>query len=164
MIRNSFSQEEFDCSLERGKLIGNTVAAQNSKFPKPQWNSEMGLFIFIAVKTDLMGTKKYSGWDNSCVCNGLCENSHTVWVVKNDATSTPIPRHVPSPAVISLHAPDRTHHFTPECPIGHERSSMAYLTLTPEPAMELDPEPTPPRTTCKSHLHPQGQALPMCLS
>lgn len=91
-----------------------------------------------------MGTKKYSGWDNSCVCNGLCEYSHTVWAVKNEATiNSDSQTHVPSPVVISLHAPDRTRHFTPECPVGHEKSSMADLTSTPELAMELEPEPTP---------------------
>lgn len=69
---------------------------------------------------------------------------HCDEVIENDAiTKSHSPAHIPSAAVISLSAPNRIHHPSPESPGQHEGSSTVDLSLMFEPATNLEPEPMP---------------------
>lgn len=83
----------------------------------------------------------------------LCRSSLTMRVTNYDS---PYPwntwKYPYSTAAISLHAPDRIHHSSPECPGRHKR----FLAHRPRrPATEIKPKPTPVTDHAQEPLPPR---------
>lgn len=124
-LQNSCSLEEY---IEEFLELYNKARLDNETLKQLFWSDDiLGQFFSKFVE--------YALW--------VCRSSLTVGVMEDDAINSDSPELSTSLAAISLSAPDRAYHPSPECPGQQEKTSATDLIMTTEPAKEPEPEPAP---------------------